>query len=269
MKGLNSKSKKPVTEILLLPGEVVIRNYHAAQLLSPKCDCYLTITNLRAIVSGLYESLLGDNSAIFQQVNIAGISGVNSGFSVVTDWLRVLIFVALEIAVVTIADSWLSGFEFFKNHPIGALFFLGILVAGTVAFCTRRQFVLELFAPAASTPIRLGEGYGAKSGLLALAGEPGANAGSIIEEVGAMIEDLKTNGEEAVKRWLEKAAEEVLREKEKARVLLRNQLGDDLEDALSTNELRWHNMDATNDRPDSKIGAGRLREALKRSELWG
>jgi hypothetical protein len=223
----------------LNPDETIIRQYHAAVLKTFKCHAYLTVTNQRLVISGHRLTAFGSvRSRISQQVSIASVSGVFSGYTRVTDWLKFgVCFLALSLGryayvawlaaekyiAMTGADADTAGRAsalvlalahpatvrgYFSGFGWHGAFFL--IVSYLIA--QRWLFALRLHTAAASAPISLGEGYGSKSALLGLRGQPTSQSEKLTCELGQLVEDVRLNGDEAIARWAQKGkAEESFR----------------------------------------------------------
>jgi hypothetical protein len=222
-----------IPSVPLNPHEQIVRQYHAAVLETLKCDVYLTVTNQRLIISGYRLTLFGSvRSRINQQVSIASVSGVYTGYTRVTDWwefgfwfLVLLIgrfaYVALLALKGSLATdnipiiSQLPLFEAVLTRPdmikdyISGFGWWGVLFLLVSYLLSQRwMFALQLHTAAASTPIALGEGYGRKSALQGLHGLPTPQTEEMVCELGQLVEDIRLNGDNAIARWAAKSKPE-------------------------------------------------------------
>jgi hypothetical protein len=216
----------------LNPDETIIRQYHAAVSKSYRCDVYLTVTNQRIIVSGCRLAFLGGGvrSRISQQVSIASVSGANTGYTRVTSWLWFcLYFAGLSLARYAYV-CWRAAEKFTGLVPIifpgmGAnantfplVFFNpesvsryvssfsfgvweALFLIASYILAQRWLFALQIHSAAASAPITLGEGYGGKSALLGLRGQPTGHSEILTRELGQLVSDVQLNGDDAARRW--------------------------------------------------------------------
>jgi hypothetical protein len=223
------RGKAPDTP--LNPGETIIRQYHAAVSKPHSCDVYLTVTNQRVIVSGCRLTFWGGaRSRIFQQVSIAGVSAVNTGYTRVTSRLWFcLYFAGLSLARYAYV-CWRAAEKFtglvpiifpnmganantfplvFFNPGSVSRYFSGssfgvwgaLFLAASYIQAQRWLFALQIQSAAASASITLGEGYGGKSALLGLRGQPTGHSEVLTRELGQLVSDVQLNGDDAVRRW--------------------------------------------------------------------
>ena len=227
---------REIPNIPLNPHEQVVRQYQAAVLKAFKCHVYLTVTNQRLIISGYRLNIFGSvRCRIHQQVSIASVSGVFTGYTRITSWLRFCFcFFGLYLVRLTyvcwrgarVFNEYVPGFLANMKSNSKVLRFLlshaGIIETGSQAWnsyfpkfgpwellflivsyllAQRWLFALQLHSAAASTPIALGDGYGRKSALEGLQGQPTAQTEAMVCELGQLIEDIRLNGDNAIARW--------------------------------------------------------------------
>jgi hypothetical protein len=228
-----------IPHVPLNPHEQVVRQYYVAVLKAFKADVFLTVTNQRLIISGYRLNILSSvRSRINQQVSIASVSGVFTGYTRITDWSRFVFCFILSLIGRYLYIVWFAARDALGTFPESALensnldqasvfklvatspemlryYFSGsgwwwVAFFALVSYILAQRwiFALQLHSAAASTPIALGEGYGRKSALQGLRGQPTAQTEEMVCELGQLVEDIRLNGDNAIARWTSKSKPE-------------------------------------------------------------
>ena len=249
----NSKGKE-VPDIVLNPGEVVVRQYWAASLpWRSESSAFLTITNRRLIISGIGRNIFGAVTSQFsKQVRVTDVVGLGTDFTTQRVWLVflivlalltilqvwVILWISLQFAIYEVSTEYVAtlratplgesvpelvyptilelGFSIWQWVLSGFLVFLSLYPA--LLLSIKRTFVIEVYAAISSAAVSLGEGYSPASAIRTQWGQPTPQTREIIQNVGAMIEDIKTNGDDAIERWrqdIEQAQEAEKEDEEK------------------------------------------------------
>lgn len=177
--------------LVLSEGEVIVRSYLCAQVINPKATGYLTVTNKRVCFEGFGSS---QTTKIFQETWLSGISGVNTFIGWDISIMKIIIgVIILMMTPIALSSDSFSGFMVF------------ILAVCLIISAFQKCFKLSLTSSgAAGTGISLGSsptsliGNGA---LMALSSRPTPETDRMIRELGALILDLQTRGDLAIKYW--------------------------------------------------------------------
>jgi hypothetical protein len=185
-------------------------------MLSPEGNAYVTVTNQRLLIHSTGKGFL-EKSEINQQVFLSDIGMLKVGYTNDFNWLAFLIcglvFASLGgfffNARIPFLDAFLNA-QLSIPVPLGSqiraieLGIMGVLLWFFCwEFCRRSMFYLQIFAGSSVTPLSLGEGYGKSSAFNALMGRPVGETSKMIRELGALVADIKLNGDAAISRWLE------------------------------------------------------------------
>jgi hypothetical protein len=204
-------------QLLLSPQEEIIKQYHCTEMISPKCDGYLSVTNRRVIFHGYAK-----DSRFVQELKVDNVAGLSVFYGRV--YLKVVIAIAIGLlayAGYTLFSGnrdfativWHLGRKLdvdlmwiwvakYRIDVIAAVIFAGALL---YFFSWRQTFVMQIFSSqAASAPIALGEGYGnarGKGAIQTLTGYPTAETDLMMRELGVMVQDIQTYHDEAIAMW--------------------------------------------------------------------
>ena len=199
--------------------EQVIRHYHCTEMVLPRCDGYLAITNKRLIFHGLagegaldsfIQMLLGGrkkggtsepHSRIVSEIDIKTISGVASYYGRNTNMIMLLIGCAMILASLIL----MFGNPFVEPTIIG----IAVLALGAwlIYKSRRKTFFLNILSSASESAFSIGAGIGNFGGLkpvLALIGCPTDETDEMMREIGAIISDINELGDMASELWAEK-----------------------------------------------------------------
>ena len=192
-----------------------VKTYHCTRWNFPKLDGYLTVTTERVIFQGASQTTAANPkpaNRIVEEAEVKNISGLSSFYGTKFNLLWCLIGVALNIAsIITIyACGGILGKMYYPEVlKIAAGFglllaiatFVGaILIIVLLAF--QKAFFLNIYSSqSAGTPISIGNAKEANHVLLALCGKPTEETDQMMNDLGAMIIDLKTDKKQAYEEW--------------------------------------------------------------------
>ena len=203
--------------------ERVVKTYHCTRWGWPKLDGHLTVTTERVIFSGaltLEITDIDDNTTthkttnrIAEEAELKSISGLSSFYGTKINWvwlvLGLLVAFGSLMGFITSCGaltkaSWMPA-EMIALSVLGLLFSLAFLMLGVVIvikLAFGKAFFLNIYsAQSAGTPINIGNTDRANVVLLSLCGMPTDQTDDMMEELGALIIDLKTDKEVAYKAW--------------------------------------------------------------------
>ena len=175
-------------DFVLAENEKVVRRYQCSNIKRPRCQGYLTVTNKRIIFSGKATT-----SRINKEVVLDSVSGLDCYCGMNVDIGTIIwgvLLVLLGIFLMTLGDEAI----FF-----GLLFMLvGVLL---VIASFHKSFNQSVHSSKASgTPINIGEGARSLLGngaLYSLSSEPTSDTDRMLNELGALVQDLQTLGDHA------------------------------------------------------------------------
>ena len=189
--------------LILSEDEIIVKSYKCSEMQRPKCTGNLTVTNKRTIFHSY-----GTGSRMVDEVQLSSISGLSTFYGGYTDFTRLKIGVILIIVGVisifmpvilnTLILLWIG-------VPLAIIVITlgGIFVDG----CRRKAFFLNIYASQSSPAISVGMGYGTLGGnnaTFALIAEPTDETDKMMLELGALFNDLQTQGDLAIGKWKDK-----------------------------------------------------------------
>lgn len=184
----------------LAPDEVLVKEYQATRLLSPKADGFLLVTNRRVIFVGEGAAWRG-SSVIIREVHLPDVSGVSSYYGAgihfgyliagILSALVILSFIGfmmkvpvlLVLLAVPVFLIWKALNT--KGKTIAMAIYCRSQSESPIAFAAQKSRFAMLRSDAARAVIA----------------EPGPDAELVIREIGALILDLQTRGTLAVELW--------------------------------------------------------------------
>ena len=175
--------------VVLSDGEQIIKSYCCAKMVRPKCDGYLTVTNKRILFEGR-----GGSSRITQEAWLEGVSGINAFYGWDIQVLRLIIGIIAVIA----------GFAMFRRSvpaALGLLVIGGLLIYLALLKCFKMEIHTGNFT---ASGISLGSSPTSAFGngaLYTLTGRPTEDTDRMMNELGALVKDLQTMGDLAIKKW--------------------------------------------------------------------
>ena len=198
--------------------EQVLRHYHCTEMVFPRCNGFLAVTNKRVIFHGLagesgffdfVQTLLGVrksggthelHSRIVSEIDISTISGVTSYYGRNTNIIQALIGLVIVLVGLVLM--------FGNNHVEPTIIGLALLAfGGWIAYKSqRRTFFLNILSSASESAFSIGGGVGNFGGLkpvLALIGCPTNETDLMMREIGAIISDINELGDAALELWEE------------------------------------------------------------------
>lgn len=176
--------------VILSDGEVVIRDYVCADIRSPRCMGYLTVTNKRVLFNGE-----GSGSRIAQQAWIDGVTGVTAYYG-----RDIQISMVVGGALLLLCSPFAA-----MVNPLVLFLFMGLGILLIIVGLMQKCFKLSIHSSNyTGNSISFGSGPTNMLGnaaLLSLTGGPTVDTNKMMDELGALIQDLQTQGDLAIKKW--------------------------------------------------------------------
>ena len=185
-----------VSDLILADGEIVVRQYKCADF--SKASGYLTVTNKRVMFHAV-----GDNSRLSQEVGLPSVSGLRSYYGTNYDTKKILLGVLVGIVGIIIMVS-MGGLGI---GPAPILMGLVLLLVGAflIILGIERSFLIAVYAKDVTrSPIVVGQGptsLAGNSALYAFNTMRNQETDQMLNELGAMIQDLQTLGDYAIEKW--------------------------------------------------------------------
>ena len=198
--GFTGTGDQTITGIKLVKDEKMVRTYHCTTYgLIRKKEGYITVTNKRVI----FESV-DTTSRVANEVVLDGVTGFRNYYGLsISPALLVTAFI-LGMSAVSLFGM---GFDFYGGNPFILPSIIMLMIAGACGFFAfKRSVVVSVFSSKASgTPICVGESPRSMIGngaLYTMVGKPTEDTGTMIREIGAMVQDLQTRGDHAIEDWV-------------------------------------------------------------------
>ena len=194
---------------VLADGEQIVKRYRCCEskrLFKPSCQGYLYVTNKRVIFSGygkennFIPGVNPLNSRVCNEVLLSSVSGMKTSYGTNVSFALVLFGILFFI----------GGFVLLLNRympsDLKTLGFLIVVIGGLMLYLSRRKnFQLKIFSNAANgSPINVGEGaisVKGNSAIFTLNSLPTEETDRMINELGALVQDLQTKGDYAIEKW--------------------------------------------------------------------
>ena len=195
--------------------ERIVKQYHCTQWAHPKLDGYITITTERVIFAGASQAGANGKPAdrIVEEAELKTISGLSSFYGTKINWLFLVLGIAGILGGIlgffsscfTLTKAGRMPIEMIAVSVLGVLLALGFIIAGILIISKLafgKAFFLNIYSSqTAGTPISIGSTDRANHVLLSLAGLPTEETDDMMEELGALITDLKTDREQGYELW--------------------------------------------------------------------
>jgi hypothetical protein len=195
--------------------ERIVKQYHCTRWAQPKLDGYITITTERVIFAGASKVAANGKPTdrIVEEAELKTISGLSCFYGTKINWLWLVLGIAGILGGIlgffsscfSLTKAGRMPVEMIALTVLGVLFALAFIILGIlmiVKLAFGKAFFLNIYSSqTAGTPISLGNTDRANHVLLSLAGLPTEETDDMMEELGALITDLKTDREEAYKTW--------------------------------------------------------------------
>jgi len=201
-----------------------VKTYHCTRWGMPKLDGHLTVTTERVIFHGAAQRAVTDKNtgevttrttdSISEEAELKSISGISSFYGTKVNAIWLLLGLALAIGSIggTISCAKImrtmlvytpdgTGYVMIMPILLLVLFFFGGIMMFTLLGFSKAFFLNIYSAQSAGTPISIGNAKTANHVLLSMAGLPTPETDVMMKELGALIIDLKTDKEEAIRMW--------------------------------------------------------------------
>lgn len=179
----------PNSNIKLAENEEVVRQYQCSNIKRPaSCIGYLTVTTKRILFEGRSAG-----SRISKEVVLDSVSGLDCAYGTNINLRRLIL--GILVVLVGLTGNFRSMWQII------------ILLVGVYLIITsfRKTFKLAIYSSkASSSPISIGEGIRSLFGneaVYTLVSEPTVDTDRMLNELGAMVQDLQTLGDYAVTKW--------------------------------------------------------------------
>ena len=181
-------------EPILAENEKVVRQYQCSNIKRPRCTGYLTVTNKRILFQAKAAT-----SRVAKEVVLDSVSGLDCYYGLNINIGGIILGALLVIFGLFALFSDGRG----SLAPVGLILIaLGVVL---IVFSIRKSFFLSIFSSKANgSPISLGAGARSLVGngaLYALVSEPTADTDRMLNELGALVQDLQTLGDHAIDKW--------------------------------------------------------------------
>lgn len=184
-----SKPSQVNENIAMAENERLVRKYMCSSLKRPRCEGYLTVTNKRVIFHAK-----GTSSRVSKEIILDSVSGLDCFYGMDIR-LGGIIFGAL------LALTGIFGLKYY-TLPSLVILVLGVLL---ILASIKRCFILSIFSSKATgAPISFGTGPRSMIGngaLYSLTCSPTHDTDRMINELGALVQDLQTLGDHAIEKW--------------------------------------------------------------------
>lgn len=190
--GINTREPKLLFGLKEADGEIPVKQYCCTKLKVPRCHGYLTVTNKRVIFQS--KSLSG-SSRISQEIPIDSVGAIYCGYVTFIRWI--LLFIALLFVAGGIDTM-------FEESFFGGI--LLVAVGGLLGYLAfQKSFTLDIqSAKAVGDGISVGRGGSGILGSFArfsLIGFAAEDTDMMLQELGAIVQDLQTKGDLAIEKW--------------------------------------------------------------------
>ena len=181
-----------VDNLVLAENEKIVRQYQCSNVKQPRCVGYLTVTNKRILFQGKAAT-----SCIAKEVVLDSVSGLDCYYGLNVNGGLLALGVLLALA----------GLFLLINDGDMAVWGLLAIVLGVVLIVLsfQKSFFLAIFSSKANgSPISIGAGARSLVGngaLYSLISEPTADTDRMLNELGALVQDLQTLGDHAIEKW--------------------------------------------------------------------
>ena len=181
-------------ELVLAENEKVVRQYQCSNIKRPRCTGYLTVTNKRILFQAKAAT-----SRVAKEVVLDSVSGLDCYYGLNISIVGIVLGALLALCGLTALFSGGGGPAVLMGLILLAL---GVVI---IVFSIRKSFFLSIFSSKANgSPISLGAGARTLAGngaLYALVSEPTADTDRMLNELGALVQDLQTLGDHAIEKW--------------------------------------------------------------------
>ena len=179
-------------KLILAENEKVVRQYQCSDIKRPRCSGYLIVTNKRLLFQGK-----GTTSRISKEVVLDSVSGLDCYYGMNINIPGIILGVLLALC-----SLMLFGAGSQMIFPGLIVLALGVLL---VVSSFQKSFCLSVYSSKANgSPITVGTGPKTLAGngaLYTLASAPTPDTDRMLDELGALVQDLQTLGDHAIEKW--------------------------------------------------------------------
>jgi hypothetical protein len=188
--------KTAINKIKYSEDENLIKTYCCSIMSSPYGKGYLLVTNKRVIYTGLTKK-----SCFVNEMDIDKVSGINTMYGKRVKLTKLLFGILL--AILGIVGIFINN-EYYYDNIINIPTFI-LLATALILMITRikKCFKLAIYATKAlGTPINVATDKGDINNLMfSLSAKPTKETDKMMFELGALIRDIQTMGDNAIDKW--------------------------------------------------------------------
>ena len=173
--------------IVLADGEVVIKEYEATRVRFPRVTGKLIVTNKRIM---FYSGSL--KSKIMNSVPIESVGSISMFNGYTLNFIAILVTVVMLYLFFTLSNS---------RHTAQYAVLCLIFAVVSAVFAYRRAMFMSISAMNSSVGLMIGRSNTFGSSLYSVDGYAGKDADAIMNEIGAIVLDLKQTGDRAIDKW--------------------------------------------------------------------
>lgn len=190
--------------VKLSENEIKIKTYHCTTLKKPRGEGYITVTNKRIVFHGY-----GGSSKLTSEVHIETVTGISTYFGRGLNILFLILGILASLACLFFLSNERGIFSGYAESWVVILTFITLgLAIWFFCLCRQASYNLAIFSSGANgTPIILGDGsFGSmltrQGALLTVSADPTSESEILMNELGAIVLDLKSMGDHAIKKWI-------------------------------------------------------------------
>lgn len=196
--------------LVLADGEVIVKQYNCANVRG--AFGYLTVTNKRL----MFNAFSGSNSSrLSQEVTLSSVSGISCHYGTNYRVGRIIIgIIMLTLGMfMAVEGSNSYGYGYDYGYGLGSSFgilaYSGMIISVIggilIILGIKRAFLIAFYAKDVSlSPIVVGEGPTSLFGntaLLTLTSQRTGDTDKMLNEIGALVQDLQSMGDLAIEKW--------------------------------------------------------------------
>lgn len=198
----NTETSGNKTGLILADGEVIVTQYNCANVYGARG--YLTVTNKRLLFNAHNYS---SSSRLSQEITLSSVSGLSSYYGYTFRFGRIIAGAIMGIMGLMYLMTSSNSFEGSLSGMAGLIL---TIIAGVLIFLgIKKSFLIAIYAKDVSlSPIVVGEGpnsFIGNSALLTLSSDRTKDTDKMLNELGAVVQDLQSMGDLAIEKWQNKA----------------------------------------------------------------
>ena len=192
--------------MVLAEGEKIVRQYDCCLIKKPKCVGRLSVTNKRVVFQGS-----AGNSRISDEIEINKVTGVSGLYGKYYHWVKMIFGLILALggigAFISLCENYSSRYRYsimsaFSDVVI--IICIALVTIGVLLFCkgiTDTYYLIIYASECAPSPIIIGRSNTLQRAEIAVRGNITEDTNRMLNELGALVQDLKTMGDHAIQKW--------------------------------------------------------------------